>query len=49
LRRAIEITAEAQRAAMQTVKPGMWEYEIEGVIEFTFRRSGAERLTRSKG
>jgi Xaa-Pro aminopeptidase len=44
LRRAIGITAEAQRAAMQTVKPGMWEYEIEGVIEFTFRRSGAERL-----
>ena len=44
LRRAIGITAEAQRAAMQTVKPGMWEYEIEAVIESTFRRSGAERL-----
>ena len=35
LRRAIAITAEAQRAAMQTLKPGMWEYEIEAVIEAT--------------
>jgi Xaa-Pro aminopeptidase len=44
LRRAIAITAEAQRAAMRTVKPGMWEYEIEAVIEATFRSSGAERV-----
>ncbi|NNG15439.1 MAG: M24 family metallopeptidase [Gemmatimonadales bacterium] len=44
LRRAIAITAKAQRAAMQALKPGMWEYEIEAVIEATFRSSGAERL-----
>ena len=44
LRRAIAITAEAQRTAMRMIKPGMWEYEIEAAIESTFRRSGAERL-----
>lgn len=44
LRRAIAITAEAQRTAMRMIKPGVWEYEIEAAIESTFRRSGAERL-----
>jgi len=44
LRRAIEITADAQRAAMRTAEPGMYEYELESVIEFNFRRGGAERV-----
>jgi Xaa-Pro aminopeptidase len=44
LRRAIDITAEAQRRAMAMVKPGVWEYEIEAEIESTFRRRGAERV-----
>jgi len=44
LRRAIDITAEAERAAMRVIRPGVWEYEIEAVIEATFRRSGAERV-----
>lgn len=44
LRRAIDITAQAQREAMRAIRPGMWEYEIEAVIEATFRRSGAERV-----
>lgn len=44
LRRAIEITTEAQRAAMQAIAPGLWEYEIEALIEYTFRRRGAERV-----
>lgn len=44
LRRAIEITTEAQREAMQAAKPGMWEYELEALIEYTFRRRGAERV-----
>jgi Xaa-Pro aminopeptidase len=44
LRRAIDITAEAQREAMGAIRPGMWEYEIEAVIEYTFRRNGAERV-----
>ena len=44
LRRAIDITAEAQRAAMAFARPGVHEYEIEAVIEYTFRRNGAERV-----
>ena len=44
LRKAIGITAEAQREAMKAAAPGMWEYEIEAVIEGTFRRRGAERV-----
>ena len=44
LRRAIDITAEAQRDAMKAARPGMWEYELEAVIEFAFRRNGAERV-----
>jgi Xaa-Pro aminopeptidase len=44
LRRAIDITAEAQREAMKLARPGMWEYELEAMIEYTFRRRGAERV-----
>ncbi len=44
LRKAIGITAEAHREAMKAAAPGMWEYELEAVIEFTFRRRGAERV-----
>jgi len=41
LRRAIDITCQAQREAMQAVKPGLYEYEIEAIIEFVFRRQGS--------
>lgn len=44
LRRAIEITTDAHRDAMAAIEPGMWEYEIEAIIEFGFRRRGAERV-----
>jgi Xaa-Pro aminopeptidase len=44
LRRAIDITSEAHREAMRAAKPGMWEYELEAIIEGTFRRHGAERV-----
>ncbi|MEP7326290.1 MAG: aminopeptidase P N-terminal domain-containing protein, partial [Gemmatimonadota bacterium] len=44
MRRAIDITAEAEREAMKAARPGMWEYELEALIEFTFRRHGAERV-----
>jgi len=43
IRRAVEITVEAQRAAMQAVQAAKNEYEIEALIEYTFRRNGAER------
>ena len=44
LRRAIDITAEAQQEAMRIIEPGLWEYEVEAMIEYTFRRNGAERV-----
>ncbi|MEE9577401.1 MAG: Xaa-Pro peptidase family protein, partial [Gemmatimonadota bacterium] len=44
LRRAIEITGAAHRAAMKAARPGMYEYELEAVIEFNFRLGGAERV-----
>ena len=44
LRRAAEITAQAQVAAMQAAHPGMHEYELEAIVEYVFRSRGAERV-----
>ncbi len=44
LERAIELTVDAHRAAARALEPGMWEYELEAIIEFTFRAGGAERV-----
>jgi Xaa-Pro aminopeptidase len=41
MREAIAIACEAHREAMRTARPGMQEYEIEALIDFTFRRRGA--------
>jgi Xaa-Pro aminopeptidase len=41
MRRAAVISAEAHRNAMRHLEPEMREYEVEAVIEFTFRRRGA--------
>ncbi|RMG56053.1 MAG: M24 family metallopeptidase [Acidobacteria bacterium] len=41
IRRAIEITCRAHREAMKALRPGMYEYEIEAVVEYTFKRLGA--------
>ena len=43
LRRAAEITAEAQREVLASVKAGWTEYEIEALIEYTFHRLGSEQ------
>jgi Xaa-Pro aminopeptidase len=43
VRRAVEVTVEAQRAAMSLVAPGVNEYEVQALIEYTFRRRGADR------
>jgi Xaa-Pro aminopeptidase len=44
LRRAIMITAEAQRAAMAAARVEMYEYQLEATIEYTFRNLGADRV-----
>jgi Xaa-Pro aminopeptidase len=42
LRKAIDITAEAHREVMRQVRPGWTEYQIEALVEYTFKRLGAE-------
>jgi Xaa-Pro aminopeptidase len=42
LRRAIAITVGSLKEAMRSAKPGMWEYELQAMIEGGFRRAGAD-------
>ena len=42
MKKAIEITCEAQEELMKAVLPGMREYETEAVIEYIFKKRGAE-------
>jgi len=44
LRRAALISAEAHADMMRAARPGMWEYEIEAVVEAGFRKRGADRV-----
>ena len=44
LRRAVAITAEAHRQIALGTQAGMFEYEIEAILEGTFRRLGADRV-----
>jgi len=43
IRRATTITVQAHREILGTLAPGMNEFEIQGLVEYTFRRYGAER------
>jgi Xaa-Pro aminopeptidase len=40
LRKAVEISIEAHLLAMKTGRPGVFEHELEAVINYTFRRRG---------
>jgi Xaa-Pro aminopeptidase len=42
LQKAIDATAIAQIEAMKSCEPGMFEYELQAVIEYCFSKSGAE-------
>src|SRR5207245_5401816 len=44
LRTAVAISGLGHLAAMQAARPGMWEYDIEAVVEAAFRRNGAARV-----
>lgn len=44
LRKACDITAAAHTAAMKETRPGMNEYEIEALIDYTFRKMGCQRV-----
>ena len=43
IRRAAEITVAAQREAMALIEPETNEFEAQALIEYTFRRNGADR------
>jgi Xaa-Pro aminopeptidase len=43
LQKAIDITGEAQRDIAAKLKPGMWEYDVQSILEAAFTRNGAER------
>ncbi len=42
LRQAITVTVEAHKDALRTTRPGMWEYQVEALVESVFRRSGCD-------
>lgn len=42
LQKAIDITCEAQKSAMLTIASGMTEYQVEALINYTFRTNGAD-------
>lgn len=41
LRRAVTITEEAHLACMRATRPGVAEYALEALVDYTFRRRGA--------
>lgn len=44
LRSASRITALAHQAAMRETRPGMNEYQVEALVDYTLRRNGCQRL-----
>jgi Xaa-Pro aminopeptidase len=42
LKKAIDITCDAQITLMKHLKPGMTEYQTEAIIEYVFKHNGAE-------
>lgn len=47
IRNAIDITNRAQKEVIPTIKPGLNEFELQALIEYTFRRNGADRPSSS--
>ncbi|MEO6067039.1 MAG: aminopeptidase P N-terminal domain-containing protein [Gemmatimonadota bacterium] len=44
MRGTINATIDAHRDATRMLAPGMWEYQLETIIEAAFHRNGAERV-----
>lgn len=44
LRKACRITALAHKTAMQEIRPGMNEYEVEALVDYVFRKNGCQRV-----
>jgi Xaa-Pro aminopeptidase len=43
IRQAVDITVRAQHEAISSLKDGMNEFELQALVEYTFRRNGADR------
>ncbi|MEO6446813.1 MAG: aminopeptidase P family protein [Gemmatimonadaceae bacterium] len=43
IRKAVAISMDAHREAMKAVRPGMNEFELQALVEYIFRRNGADR------
>src|ERR1044071_3386275 len=43
IRKAAEISVAGHLELMRQIEPGMHEYDLQAIIEYTFRRGGAER------
>jgi len=43
IRKAAEISAEGHTELMRRIEPGMHEYDLQAIVEYAFRRGGAER------
>jgi Xaa-Pro aminopeptidase len=43
IQKAVQITVRAHEEVMRAIRPGMNEFEIQALIEYTFRRNGADR------
>lgn len=43
IRNAVDITSRGMKEVIPTVKPGLNEFELQALIEYTFRRNGADR------
>ena len=44
LRKACQLSAVAHKTAMKDVRPGMNEFEIEALIDYSFRKGGCQRV-----
>ncbi len=44
MQRAIDITSLAHQEAMKSMTPGLYEYQIEAVIEYVFKYLGSQQL-----
>ena len=42
IRKAADASVEAHLAAMKTVRPGLWEYQVAARMEYEFQRRGCE-------
>ncbi|HYE64402.1 MAG TPA: aminopeptidase P N-terminal domain-containing protein [Pyrinomonadaceae bacterium] len=43
LQKAIDITGEAHQEIARSLRPGMYEYEVQAILEAVFTRNGSER------